>query len=129
MTPNQTKRAIEIMQKHGQEGWKIEYKSHTDKTWSLATPDWIFHEYLYRAVGPRKRVELKRGMEVKNADGHTGLIIMVTSGAYPFISAWDDRIASANNGKGFTHYRWPNGDGEWLPIEGEPEIISMEDVE
>ena len=126
MTPTQTKRAIEIMQKHGQEGWRIEVDNFGFKP--VENPNWNWEETYYRAVGPRKRVELKRGMEVKS-DGHTGLVYRVASGEYPFIVAWSDYNMGSNDGGKLTHYRWPNLETDWLPIEGEPEIISMEGVE
>ena len=128
MTPTQTQQAIRIMQKHGQDGWIIEMRDTAKQYWNVTCPDWAWGSVIYRAVGPRKRVELKRGMEVKSHDQCVSLVVHDPGGG--------NRVSVFHNGFGgyppveeFTHYRWPNGNGTWLPIEGEPEIISMEGVE
>ena len=125
MTPTQTKRAIEIMQKHGQEGWRIEVNNFGFKP--VENPNWNWEETYYRAVGPRKPVELKRGMEVKHVDGKVLLVVQGEDCCELIVCDLVHTWPGVNHR--LTHYRWPNGDGTWLPIEGEPEIISMEGVE
>lgn len=116
------------MQKHGQEGWKIEHRHHGGVTrWDEAAPDWNWWACHYRAVGPRKRVQLKRGMDVKYMD--TSVALAVTDELHGRIYVCSGCDCWSTDINKLTYYRWPNGDGTWLPIEGEPEIISMEGVE
>ena len=132
MTSKQTKRAIEIMSKYGQEGWRIEsshritfpiYIEYTD-------PHWNWRDFLYRAVGPQKRIELKRGMEVKLTCNEIALIIHIDkTSSYPITIYYNYKMQAAIHETAIAWCRWPNGDGTWLPIEGEPEIISMEGIE
>lgn len=72
-------------------------------------------------------MELKYGMEVKNASELSQLVLADCDS--PWVVVWVDGVDTNVQTDCLTHYRWPNGDGTWLPIEGEPEIISMEGVE
>lgn len=129
MTPTQRNRAVEIMQKHGQYGWKIEYCTSDCIPWKFTSdPAWNWDKFTYRAVGPRKRLELKRGMEVLTHVNSVGITLgdQCSDGT---VLVWIGANAHTRTNASFTHYRWPNGDGTWLPIEGEPEIISMDGME
>lgn len=130
MTSKQRKQLAAILLKEGEQGWVIERLGKLTKIWNIVNN---LHEvdcssYRYRAVGPRKRVDLKRGMEVKKASGLVGLLL--TDQQEPeYIFLWCDGGVSTRPASPFTHYRWPNLETDWLPIEGESEIISMEGVE
>lgn len=83
MTPEQTKRQIEVMAKHGEPGWRIEVKTYLG--WQIGNPDWEAY-LVYRAVRvetvPGKRVPLpwstiRCGMVVRNVESREFLVTFV----------------------------------------------------
>ena len=129
MTPTQSTQLSRVAAKHGESGWTIELTQVREKerNWSQTiNPQWNCSLYLYRAVGPRKRVELKRGMEVRTAEGD----FLAIASACPDLVILADMFGVHKKPCNVaTHYRCACGESPWLPIEGEPEIISMEGVE
>ena len=128
-TPEQTQQMIQIMSKHGQTGWLIEFYDPVSENWKHTNkPSWNWGDVIYRAVGPRKRIKLKTGMEIKFCrfiTTFTGFALYEgLNGEWQFLLPDNKRFVSGFE-SGVTHYRWPNGDGTWLAIEGEPEIISL----
>lgn len=125
MTPAQSKQAAAIMQKHGEEGWRIEYKHRGDPTlhWGSVAESlmWNWYAANHRAVRiervptrtPLPIEHYKRGMEVQ------------FEGAYDYIILGDNgdnlKVILARIGgtwpadyRGIKKWRWPN-ETEWHP--------------
>ena len=128
MTPTQSTQLSRVAAKHSELGWRIERKPITTQgDWKETdSPLWNCELYLYRAVGPRKRVQLKRGMEVRTAEGD---FLAIASACPDLVILADMFVVHKKPCNVATHYRCACGESPWLPIEGEPEIISMEGVE
>lgn len=132
MTPTQSTQLSRVAAKHGESGWTIEFTPvhEKERTWlGTINPQWNCDRHLYRAVGPRKRVQLKRGMEVMGSNICSVALVVHDHGGGDRVSVFHRGFQISAFVSELTRYRWPNGDGIWLPIEGEPEIISMEGVE
>jgi len=109
-------RKAAIMLKHGEPG-RIQARSrNTGCPWADDNnPDWNWEDCEYRWVGPGKRVELKRGMEVKTPSGETYLLLSDKIG--PSYCVWMPGQCWREHVENFTHYRWPNSEDQtWLPV-------------
>jgi len=114
------------MLKHGEPGWRIEFKpSCSAKQWAEASdPMWFWGDYNYRAVRIEKTIvrtplpieHYKRGMEVKISDicgtsitvgtkSETGWIVVIFRYDSPISYYAPSRIEK---------WRWPN-ESEWHP--------------
>jgi len=126
MTPYEiSHRQAAIMLKHGEPGriqirpkdldWNWIKSTDPDWNWINSTdPDWNWVNNNYRWVGPGKRVELKRGMEVKT-DIHLYLVVNDESAGKVTLSTSESSEKSSV--EYITHYRWPNSEDQtWLPV-------------
>lgn len=117
MTPTeQTHRKAAIMFKFGGPG-RIEFKHQGEPNeWvESKTPAWNWRDFVYRWIGPGKRVELKRGMEVRTLNGLNRLVTSDQAGTTVTIHGHSG--APCQPVDIFTHYRWPNNpDQTWLPV-------------
>ena len=126
MTPTQSKQAAAIMQKHGEEGWRIEYKHRGDPTlhWGSVAESlmWNWYAANHRAVRTERtptRTPLpiehyRRGMEVKNECEVVALVVDLRLDGSIEI-AWKGQSSSViRKTNHFTAWRWPN-ETEWQP--------------
>jgi len=122
MTPEQSHQRAQIMLKHGQEGWIIQFRYKGGLAWSLGLdPTWKWEVYDFRAVRidkTPKRTPLpieyyKRGMEVKTDIDGMGIILFVNVGADQIWCGWS-HSASYVVLERIVAWRWPH-ETEWKP--------------